>query len=91
MKSLKLCTSTPKKYCPIIFLPSLLQPSKFTTALPDLTNNTSYLPKFSTSRCQRSMKFQGKKIWNSIPIELQNQSFHKFKFNFKSFLLQLYC
>ena len=51
------------------------------------SNNTLYLPKFSTSRFQ----FQGTKIWNSIPIELQNQSFHKFKFNFKSFLLHLYC
>ena len=89
MKSLKLCTSTPEKHCPIIFLPSLLQPAKFTTALPDLT--LIILSKFSTSRCQRSIKFQGTKIWNSIPIELQNQSFHKFKSNFKSFLLQVYC
>ena len=55
------------------------------------SNNTLYLFKFSTSRCQRSIKFQGTKIWNSILIELQNQSFYKFKFNFKSFLLQLYC
>ena len=37
MKSLKLCNSTPEKHCPTIFLPSLLQPAKFTTALPDLT------------------------------------------------------
>ena len=34
------------------------------------SNNTLYLPKFSSSRCQRSIKFQGTKIWNSIPIEL---------------------
>ena len=47
------------------------------------SNNTIYLSKFSMSRCQRSIKFQETKIWNSIPIELQNQSFHKFKFNFK--------
>ena len=37
MKSVKLCTSTPEKYYPIIFLPFLLQPGEFTTALPDLT------------------------------------------------------
>ena len=55
------------------------------------SNNTLYLPKFFTSRCQRSIKFQGTKIWNSIPIELQNQTFHKFKINFKFFLLQSYC
>ena len=42
------------------------------------SNNTLYLPKFSTSRCQRSIKFQETKFWNSIPIELQNQSFNKF-------------
>ena len=55
------------------------------------SNNTLYLSKFSASPCQRSIKFQEKKIWNSIPIELQNQSFYKFKSNFKLFLLQLYC
>ena len=37
MKLLKLYSSTPEKHCPIIFLPFLLQPAKFTTALPDLT------------------------------------------------------
>ena len=44
MKSLKLlCTSTPEKHCPIIFLPSLLQPAKFTTALSDLTLIIPYI------------------------------------------------
>ena len=92
MKSLKLCTSIPEKHCPIIFLPYLLHPAKFTTALPDLTLIIPYI--FLNSLrpvVKRSIKFQGTKIWNSIPIELQNQSFYKFKSNFKSFLLQLYC
>ena len=48
MKLLKLCTSTPEKYCPIIFLP-LLQPAKFTTALPDLTLIILYI--FLNSLC----------------------------------------
>ena len=43
MKSLKLCTSTPKKHCPIIFLPSLLQRAKFTTTLLDLTLIIPYI------------------------------------------------
>ena len=55
------------------------------------SKNTFYLPKFSSSRCQKSIKFQGTKIWNSIPTELQNQSFHKFKYNLKLYLLQSYC
>ena len=73
--------------------------SSFFTTTPQIynrptrshSNNTLYLSKFSTSRCQRSIKFQGTKIWNSISIKLQNQSFYNFKFNFKSFLLKLYC
>ena len=43
MKSLKLCTSTPEKHFPIIFLPSLLLPAKFTTAIPDLTLIIPYI------------------------------------------------
>ena len=49
MKSLKLCSSTPEKHCPIIFLRSLLQPAKFTTALPDLTLIIPYI--FLNSLC----------------------------------------
>ena len=33
-----------------------------------------YLPKFSTNRCQTSVKFQGPKIWNSISSELKTYS-----------------
>ena len=43
MKSLKLCTSILEKHCPIIFLPYLLHPAKFTTALSDLTLIIPYI------------------------------------------------
>ena len=54
------------------------------------TNNNLYLPKFSTCRCQQSIKYQGVKIWNSLNPELQKQSFKKFKANLKNDLLETY-
>lgn len=49
-----------------------------------------YLPKFSTSRCQRSIKYNGVKIWNGISPSLRNQSFNRFKSNYKKHLLSSY-
>jgi len=37
------------------------------------------LPKFSTSKLQHSFKFQGAKIWNSIPKEIKDLGFYRFK------------
>ena len=37
-----------------------------------------YIPKFSTNRCQKSFRYQGTKIWNSIPADIKKQSFAKF-------------
>ena len=54
------------------------------------TNNNLYLPKFSTCRCQQSIKYQGVKIWNSLNPELKKQSFKKFKANLKNDLLETY-
>ena len=52
--------------------------------------NNLYPPKYSTNRCQNSFRYQGTKIWNSISVELRNQSFSKFKNNFKYSLLKRY-
>ena len=46
--------------------------------------------KFSTLRCQRSIKYQGAKIWNAIPLELRDQSYRNFKLNYKKILLEKY-
>ena len=54
------------------------------------TNNNLHLPKFSTCRCQQSIKYQGVKIWNSLNSELKKQSFKKFKANLKNDLLETY-
>ena len=49
-----------------------------------------YLPKFSTLRIQKPLKYQGTKIWNSIHLELRNQLFNKFKTIFKNQLIEDY-
>ena len=89
MKSLKLCTSISKSTTD--YLSSFFTTTRQIHNRPTRSHshNTLHLPKISTSRCQRSIKFQGTKIWYSIPIELQNQSFYKFKFNFKSFCITI--
>ena len=54
------------------------------------TQKSLYLPKFSTQRCQRSVKFQGTKIWNSFYPEFKILSFRKFKSEFKNQLVATY-
>ena len=49
-----------------------------------------YLPKSSTNRCQKSFRYQGTKIWNSIPAAIKKQSFAKFIKNYKNLLLKSY-
>ena len=45
--------------------------------------NDYFLPHFSTSRLQRSIRFSGVKIWNSIPCKFKNLSFKKFISEYK--------
>ena len=52
--------------------------------------NDLYLPHFLSSQCQRSIKYQGAKIWNSISSNIRNQSFHTFKRDIKIQLLNSY-
>ena len=47
------------------------------------SKNNVYLPKFSTCRCQRSLRFQGVKIWNSLNPDQKKQSYPKFKNSLK--------
>ena len=49
-----------------------------------------YLPKYSTTRCQKSIRFQGPKIWNSLSPEIRNQPYSKFKNNLEKQLLEKY-
>ena len=34
-----------------------------------------YILRYNTNRLQRSIKYQGVKIWNSIPLKIQNIPF----------------
>ena len=54
------------------------------------SKNNLCLPKFSTSRCQRSLRYQGVKIWNSLKPNLRNQSVKRFKVSMKNLLLENY-
>ena len=40
--------------------------------------NDYFLPHFSTTRLQRSIRFSGVKLWNSIPCKFKNLSLKKF-------------
>ena len=52
--------------------------------------NNLYIPCYKTSRIQRSIKYQGVKVWNSIPVEIQNLPKSRFKIKLKSHLMQAY-
>ena len=79
------------KHLPICFTSFFTQTSSIhnRSARSNIRNNL-YLPHFLWSRCQRSIKFQGAKIWNSISPHIRNQSFNTFKRNIKIQLLNSY-
>ena len=49
-----------------------------------------YIPRFRTKRLQNSFKYQGVKIWNLIPENLQKLPFNRFKIKYKKYLLSTY-
>ena len=53
-------------------------------------SNNLDIPKFSTTRLQKCIKYHGVKTWNSIPTEIQKLSFTKFILEYKSFLISNY-
>ena len=55
-----------------------------------VAHNDLYLPKFSNNRYQNSIRYKGVKIWNSIPCDLRNQPYPKFKLIYKNVLLNKY-
>ena len=54
------------------------------------TQKSLYLPKFSTQRCQRSIKFQSTKTWNSFSPEFKILSFRQFKTRYKNQVIATY-
>ena len=55
----------------------------------NVTNQIA-LPRFSTSRSQKSFKFIGAKLWNEISYSIKQLSYPKFKTEYKIFLLSKY-
>jgi len=45
---------------------------------------------FKSNKLQKSIVYQGVKIWNSIPDLYKTMSFEKLKVNYRLFLLQTY-
>ena len=54
--------------------------------------NFLYLPRYSTNRLQRSIKFRGVKIWNEIPFHIKTNccSLKNFALKYKQYILQSY-
>ena len=52
--------------------------------------NCSYIPRFRTNRLQKCIRYQGVKIWNDIPPEIQTTSPILFKKRYKKHLIEFY-
>ena len=65
------------------------QISEKSTRLNEKPKKTLHFSFYKTSRLQRCM-YQGVKIWNKIPIQIQNASYSIFKYEFKKHLLKPY-
>ena len=48
------------------------------------------VPLFKSSRTQKSVKYQGVTLWNSLSLNLKKLSFQKFSIEYKSNLIQNY-
>ena len=64
--------------------------SQYNTRSSHKSRNYLYIPRYHTQHLQKSIKYQGVKIWNDIPPEIQNSSGNLLKSRFKFFLLSQY-
>ena len=49
-----------------------------------------YIPRYRSSKLQRSIKYKGVKIWNSTPLEIRKFNLKKFKKSLKDLYLKSY-
>ena len=54
------------------------------------TNDDLIIPFFRTNRCQKSFKYQGSKLWNSLPKNMTKLGYIKFIEQYKTFLISFY-
>ena len=71
-----------------LFQKSLQISHRFTRSSSN--KNKLHIPLYRTNRLQRSIRYQGVSVWNSIPMDMQNLPKHSFKVKLKEYLLQLY-
>ena len=49
-----------------------------------------YIPRYRSSKLQRSIKYKGVKIWNSTPLEIRKFNLKNFKKSLKDLYLKSY-
>ena len=49
-----------------------------------------YLPRYRTQKLQKTFKYQGAKIWNSVPHNLKKLPFDQVKLKYKKYVLLNY-
>jgi hypothetical protein len=55
------------------------------------STNNLYIPRYRTNKLQRCIKYQGVKVWNSVPTELKNLALnYSFNRQLKEFLISSY-
>ena len=57
---------------------------------PSINTNNLYIPRYRTNELQRSIRYQGVKIYNLIPLDIQKLPKRHFIRKLKSHLLQTY-
>ena len=68
------------------------QVSQTSARFSSIANNpTLCILLYKTIKFQKSIRYQGVKIWNEIPTNIKtNQSFKSFKVSYKNYLLNIY-
>ena len=62
----------------------------YRTTRHSIDNLNLYIPRYQTNRLQRCIKYQGVKVWNSIPKELKSLEFKAFKTRLKELIISNY-
>jgi len=79
------------KKLPVIFDNSFnLIKDASNNAIKSAIKNNFCLPLYKTRRGQKSIKYLGVKLWNSIPEKMRDLTFPKFKKAYRSFLQENY-
>ena len=61
--------------------------NKYTRKTRATTHHNLLIARYSTNRSQKSIKYQGAKLWNSLSVKLRNQFFSKLKRNYYKLIL----